>query len=108
MSMVSASTKNWTWAPEVLEFAEKHQVSAYLDPMMEATRELFTDAREMRVTLTCDPEIDNDWHFEWEVDVPMPNLDAYREHSRNWGQVLFRLVPGPLTCIFRQLLIPVK
>jgi hypothetical protein len=106
--LVPAGPEKWTWPPEVLTFARQAQVAQYLDPLMEETRQLFPQARAMRVYVEKDPELPDDHHIGWEIDLEMPNLSDYRGLSRRLGEALRRIVPAPLACAFRQYLRPVK
>ncbi len=108
MTIVTAGPQMWTWSPEVLAFAQEAGVAPYLDPLMEATREQFPDAREMRIFVEQDPEIVNDRHIGWEIDLAIPDLRDFRRLSRLLGEALVKTVPAPLTCVFRQYLLPVK
>ena len=48
-----------------------------------------------------DPEIANDRHIVFELDVPL-NVEQAVEADRNWRDGLFRIVPAPLVCVFRK------
>jgi len=85
--------------PEVTAFAVEHGVAAYLPTMLETTQRLFPNAHRLAVRVTEDPEIANDRHLVFEVDVP---LDVPRAQSaqRRWNEALFACCPAPLVCVF--------
>jgi hypothetical protein len=41
MSTTRSAPTTWQWPADVLAFAARNQVSAYLDPLLEATGRLF-------------------------------------------------------------------
>ena len=107
MSTVQTAIAAWQWPLDVLDFAARHQVDAFLDPLLAATRRVYPTAQTLRVSLERDPEIRDDWHVLFEVEVPQSDLPNYVAAQHAWGEELFRLCPAPLVCIFRLALIPV-
>ena len=107
MTIISPSAPAWTWSPEVLEFARQAQVADYLDPLLEATRDLFPQAGEMRIFTVEDPEIEEDRHITWELPTPFTDVADYVAAQRQWIRELCRICPAPLTCVFRLTLVPV-
>jgi hypothetical protein len=107
MSTLSAPRTAWQWPADVLAFASQHQVQAHLDPLLEATRQVFPTARSVRVSLELDPEIRDDRHIVFEVQVPQKNVPSYVKAQDFWTDELYRLCPAPLVCLFRLALIPV-
>ena len=91
----------WQWPAEVLDFASRFQVGAYLDPLLDATRRLFPTARELRVFLEDDPEIRDDWHIVFDVRVPRADVPQFVNAQHFWIDELYRLCPAPLVCTFR-------
>jgi hypothetical protein len=107
MSKIGASAKKWTWAPEVLESARRQGVESYLDPMREATGQLFPEA-PLRVFVGSDPEIAEDEHLVWEACIDYTGVADFLEAERRWIGELCRVCPAPLTCVFRLILAPVR
>jgi hypothetical protein len=97
---VTAGTQ-WQWPADVLEFAAKENVQDCLDPLLEATRHLFPTARRIRVILEDDPEIRDDWHIVFEVQVPASDVPNFVEAVHRWNRALYRVCPYALVCIFR-------
>jgi hypothetical protein len=107
MSAVIPPVTSWTWPPEVLDFARRQQVAAYLDPLLDAIRRLFPTAQSVRVFVEGDPDIRDDYHIVFEVAVPHHDIPDYVQARRRWTEELFRICPRPLVCTFRFILIPV-
>jgi hypothetical protein len=101
MSILSPVPTAWQWPGDVLAFAGRNQVSAYLDPLLEATRRLFPGARSLKVFLEDDPEIRDDWHIVFEVEVPRAQVTHFVEAKHFWTDELYRVCPAPLVCTFR-------
>jgi len=108
MTTVTAGLDRWTWSPEVLQFARDHGVAEYLDPMMEATRELFPTAREIRVMVETDPELAGVQAIVWEVDVLQADVGNYQDRNKQWMRAFMTICPKTLGHLFVQTLIPVK
>ncbi len=97
----------WTWTPEVLDFARQAGVTDYLDPLLNATRELFPAAPAPRVKVEADPEIQDLRGIVLEIDIPFTGVDDYLKLQKRWIEALFGVCPAPLTCVFCLLLFPV-
>ena len=93
--------KKWDWPPDVLQFAAKNRVDAYLEPLLEATRELFPTMDSLRVFMEDDPEIRDDWHIVFEAWVPSKDVPDYVQITQRWTEALIRIVPTTLGHIFR-------
>lgn len=89
-----------TVPPEVLQFAAESGVSNYLYPVMELANSLFP-GRPMTVLLEGDPEIENDWHIVFEVDVTGVAEDDILAGQRRWSAGLFERCPSTHVCVFR-------
>jgi hypothetical protein len=107
MSALSTPTSTWQWPVGVLDFAARHKVAPYLDPLLAATRRVYPTARSLRVYMELDPELRDEWHILFEVEVPRSDIPNYVQAQHAWGAELFRLCPAPLVCTFRLALIPV-
>jgi len=105
MSVLSTATA-WQWPADVLDFATRHQVESYLDPLLAATRQVYPTTRSLRVFLEDDPEIRDDWHIVFEVEVPQVDIPNYVQAQHHWTSELYRICPAPLVCLFRLTLIP--
>jgi hypothetical protein len=85
----------WQWPTEVVSFAITHNLDSYLEPLLEITRRLFPTARRLAVRVDKDPEIRDEAHIAFEVEVagltPVEAVAADRE----WGRELFRIHPSP-------------
>lgn len=108
MSTTSTFTPTWQWPADVLTFAAQHQVSAYLDPLLAATRQLYPTTRSLRVFLEDDPEIRDEWSIVFDVRVPEVDIPDYPAAVRSWHDELFRICPAPLVCNFCLRLLPVS
>jgi hypothetical protein len=88
-------------SPDVRTFAEEQGVAAYLPAMLAVTRRIFP-TWPIKVFLEDDPEIANDWHIIFEVQVPE---DATGETifalDQQWVQESFEHCPSTHICIFR-------
>src|SRR4051812_13555975 len=85
--LVSLPTKpeNYNWPADLLEFARAGGWDGYLDPLLQATRELFPTG-EIRVYLQKDPELAGIWFIVFEARVPMQDLPDYMDAKRKWTQ----------------------
>jgi hypothetical protein len=99
MSILTTGTK-WEWPPDVVDFAVKNGVDAYLDSLLEATRQLFPTMEKLRVFMEDDPEIRDDWHIVFESWVPPEDVPNYVQTKRRWNEALLRICPTPLICTF--------
>ncbi len=90
---------------EVLAFAREQGVEPYLSPLIEWTREVYPCATRFEVFAEDDPEIANDRHIVFELDVPL-DVEQSLEADRRWGEGWMRIYPYPRTCIFRLSVIP--
>jgi hypothetical protein len=90
-----------TISPEVLAFARQQGVEQYLTALIELARQVYPSATRFEVFTEDDPEIANDRHIVFLLDVPF-TLDQALEADRRWGEGLFHIVPAPLVCVFRK------
>jgi hypothetical protein len=105
MSTIVPPAAAGSWSADVLEFAARNQVAGYLDPLREATRRLFPTARCLKVFLEGDPEIRDDWHIVFEVEVPAADVPDFLRAKYAWIDELYRVCPAPLVCTFRLTLV---
>lgn len=85
---------------EVRAFARQEGVERYLTELIELARQVYPTATRFDVFTEDDPEIVNDWHIIFELDVPL-TLEQAQEANWKWYQGIFDIVPAPLTCVFR-------
>lgn len=87
--------------PEVVAFAREQGVEKYLPQLVELARQVYPSATRFDVFTEDDPEIANDRHIVFELDVPL-TVEQERETDRRWGEGLFRICPAPFVCVFRK------
>jgi hypothetical protein len=103
----STAWTDWHWPDDVRAFAAQHEVEGYLEPLKEALARLFPTAKRARVILELDPELRDDRHVTFKVDVPSDDIPDYLKADRAWGDELFRIVPAVKVWVFRMLLYPI-
>ncbi|MGH7223151.1 MAG: hypothetical protein ACRELF_07985 [Gemmataceae bacterium] len=86
--------------PDVLAFADKQGVRAYLPAILEMTRRIFP-TWPVKVFLEEDAEIAHEWSIVLEVQV---SEDATAEKlfdlHQQWGAEIFEHCPSTHVCIF--------
>jgi hypothetical protein len=87
--------------PEVPAFAQEQGVEKYLPDLIELASQVYPCATRFDVFVEGDPEIANDRHIVFELDVPI-TVEQALDADRRWGEGLFRIVPAPLVCVFRK------
>src|SRR5438445_12911637 len=100
MSAPPATVTAWQWPADILDFAARSQVEAYLNPLLDATRRLFPTARDLRVMLEADPEIRDDWHIVFDVRVPRADVPHFVNAQHFRIDELYRTCPAPPVCTF--------
>ena len=90
-----------TVSAAVVAFVREQGVEQYLLPLIELARQVYPSATRFDVFTEDDPEIANDRHIVFELDVPL-DLEQALEADRHWREGLFRIVPAPLVCVFRK------
>ena len=108
MSAPTVPATAWPWPAELLAFAAKHQVQAYLQQLLEATQRQFPTAQKLDIYLTVDPEIHDDWHIVFEVSVPRLDVTNFVAAVHQWSDELDRCCPARLSHIFRLCLLLVS
>lgn len=86
--------------PEVIAFAREQGVEKYLSELIEWARQVYPTATRFDVFTEDDPEIANDRHIVFELDVPLTVEEAL-EADQRWHRGVFQIVPTPLVCVFR-------
>lgn len=96
-----SSTPQPTVPPEVLAFAREQGVEQFLAPLLELTRQIYPSATRFEIFTEDDPEIANDRHIVFELDVPL-TVEQAVEADRRWGEGWLRIEPYPRSCVFRK------
>jgi hypothetical protein len=86
---------------EVVAFAAANQVEHCLQPLLEATHHIFPTADWVKVEIDDDPEIRDDRHILYNVQVAGLPLTESRVAARKWNDAAFRICPAPLVTLFR-------
>jgi len=100
MSAAPASPQTYPWPAELLAFAVRNKVDAFLEPHLEATRRLFPTATSLRVFLELDPEIRDFWYIVYQVEVPKRDVPDYVAAVRSWNDAATRIYPATPVCCF--------
>ena|SRR5713226_1784430 len=95
-----SSAPHPTVPAEVLAFAREQGVEQYLPALIELARQVYPSATRFDIFTEDDPEIANDRHIVFELDVPI-NVEQALEADRRWHRGVFGIVPAPLVCVFR-------
>ncbi len=85
---------------DVLAFAREQGVEHYLPELIELIRQVYPSATRFDIFTEDDPEIANDRHIVFELDVPIDGETA-RDADLKWHEGVFEIVPAPLVCHFR-------
>ena len=101
MSILTPAPTAWHWPVEVRTFAARHEADAYLDPLRQVIQRLFPTARSVSVSVKADPEIEDDRHVVFEVQVPPQALPDFVEAKPRWHRELFAACPSTVVCLFR-------
>jgi hypothetical protein len=62
----------------------------------------------VKVFLEGDPEIRDDWHIVFEVEVSRTEVPHFVQAKHFWTDELYRVCPAPLVCTFRLSLVRVN
>src|SRR5262245_26160934 len=106
-----AAWANWTWPDDVTAFAKEHEVETYLEPLKDVLARLFPTAKRARVILEVDPELRDDRHITFKIDVPdedIGDVSDYKKAVRAWHDESARIVPCVKIWVFRMILYPMK
>jgi len=87
--------------PNVLDFATRRKLADLLDPLRLALDRLFPVVHSVQVRLEEDPEIRDESHVVFRVQVSRADVPDFGAAKRRWHEELFRLCPAPLVCYFR-------
>jgi hypothetical protein len=98
---------NWHWPDEVWALAVQTGTEQYLEPYKDALARLWPTARRATVKLDVDPELRDERHITFDVQVPAEDLPDFIKGSHACHDELFRIVPMVKAWVFRTLLEPV-
>jgi hypothetical protein len=85
---------------EVAAFADEQGVTAYLPAMLEMTRRLFP-AAPLRVLVEDDPEIADDRHIVFEVEVGGLSVPEINAGWAQWSGEAFQHCPSTHLYVFQ-------
>jgi len=88
-------------SPEVVAFAREQAVEKYLPELVAWAKQVYPSATRFEVFTEDDPEIANDRHIVFELDVPL-SVDQALEADRRWHEGCLRIEPYPVSCVFRK------
>ena len=86
------------WSPEVLAYAAKFDVADYLEPLRQATLQVFPSATSLRVYLEDNPEIRELTFLVFEVQVPERDVPNWLKRSNRWDSAFYSILPRPYQC----------
>lgn len=92
---------NGTFPADVLAFAAANKVEDCLQPLLEATHRIFPTARYVKVQIDDDPELRDERHILFDVQVAGLSLEQSRAARNQWNQELFRICSPVRSCVFR-------
>lgn len=91
---------NGAFPADVVAFATAQQVQHCLQPLWEVIHRIFPTARWVKVRIDDDPEIRDDRHILFHVQVAGLSLDEVRAARKLWHEELFRIC-SERACVFR-------
>jgi hypothetical protein len=89
-----------TVSPEVAAFAFEHGASPYVTAVLGMTQRIFQRA-PLAMSVEEDPEIANDRHIVFEIDVTGMDEEQLFAAQTEWSREIFRQCPATLAAIFR-------
>jgi hypothetical protein len=85
------------FSADVLAYADKNNVTPYLQPLLDATRRIFPNAEWVKVYFKKDPEVAGDAAIIYDVRVAdLEYPESWAAHKA-WIAELCRICPAPLT-----------
>jgi hypothetical protein len=100
----SSAAPEATFSADVLAYADRNQITPYLQPLLDATREIFRGAERIRVFFQEDPEVPGDATIIYHVRASALRYPQSWSAHKVWNSELTRICPAPLTCYFSLLL----
>ncbi len=100
MSSLATPATSWQWRPDVLEFAARHGLESYLDPFLEATRQVFPTAKVLRVFPEVDVSLPDIEYLVFDLEVPIADVPEFVPALHRWDDELCQIVPKPLRLLF--------
>jgi hypothetical protein len=90
MATATTTKAAWTWTQDVLSYAVEHGFDQYLDPVLEMTKRVFSNARHIAVCLEPDWEIPDLWFVVFDVEVAGMSPEKASEAQWRWCSELPR------------------
>lgn len=95
---------NGAFSADVVAFAVASGVEDCLQPLLESTHRIFPTARFVKVYIDDDPELRDERHILFDVQVGGLSREESRAARKQWIGELLRLCPPERACVFRLLL----
>lgn len=95
---------NGAFPADVVAFAVANKVEDCLQPLLEATHRIYPTARFVKVEIDDDPELRDQRHILYIVQVAGLSLDESRAARNQWIEELFRICSPARSCVFRMFL----
>src|SRR5438093_2252030 len=99
MNQVTASPPGPTMSPEIAAFAAERGVSEYLPAVLAMTQAIYS-GRDITIVLEDDPEIANDRHIVFNVDVTGLSVQQLVDTQWQWSGEIFKHCPSTHAPIF--------
>ena len=96
----TTSTLQAPFPADVLAFAAAQGAADLLRPVWDMTRRVFPHARRLEALLEDDPELTDDRHIVFEVEVGPVEVASSVERHWQWSRELFQLCPATHVCLF--------
>jgi len=105
---LAGSQEPVVWPEELLAVAEQQQLRHCLEPMLKATREIFPNARRIKVYAKTDYQEPQEKNIVFDVQVAGLDYPQYRAGQDAWITAMYRFRPSPFIYHFVLLLDLVK
>lgn len=89
------------WPDEAAAFAKEQHVVEHLPKVWDMTRRVFPAARQLNIRVDEDPEIADDKHIVFAVQVAGLSVDDAVAAQQRWCREIFECCPSTVVCIFR-------
>ena len=90
---LAGSQEPVVWPEELLAVAEQQQLRHCLEPMLKATREIFPNARWIKVYAKTDYQEPQEKNIVFDVQVAGLDYPQYRDAQKAWNEKMLRLLP---------------
>ncbi len=96
----------WHWPADVKQFATGQGAEQYLEPLRESLARLFPTAVRANVQVYQDPELRDERHILFDVQVPIGDVPDYVKAEWAWAHELMRICPSVKLWLFGLYLVP--